>query len=160
MLPRRSSRCLPVAGGVLALVAARAGAGEGVPRQWGSAFGAVPPDLPAWRALYEEARRRHGFPWEAAWAFAPAASNGFPARETLDRIAAVGGGRAFYTDRIAELDGAFSEIAEDLASQYLLAYDAGEAAEPGRWRTIRVDVVGPGYKVRARQGYRVPARRR
>jgi VWFA-related protein len=81
-------------------------------------------------------------------------------KRTLDRIAAVGGGRAFYTDRIEELDGAFSEIAEDLASQYLLAYDAGEAAEPGRWRTIRVDVAGRGYAVRARQGYRVPARRR
>jgi Ca-activated chloride channel family protein len=81
-------------------------------------------------------------------------------KRTLDRIAAVGGGRAFYTDRIEELDGAFSEIAEDLASQYLLAYDAGESAEPGRWRTIRVEVAGRGYAVRARQGYRVPARRR
>lgn len=81
-------------------------------------------------------------------------------KRKLDRIAEVGGGRAFYTDRIEELDGAFSEIAADLASQYLLAYDAGVSAEPGRWRTIRVEVAGRGYAVRARQGYRVPARRR
>jgi Ca-activated chloride channel homolog len=81
-------------------------------------------------------------------------------KRVLDRIASVGGGRAFYTDRIEELDGVFSEIAEDLASQYLLAYDAGEAAEAGRWRSIRVEVAGRGLVVRARQGYRVPARGR
>ncbi len=81
MVPRRSRRRLAVAAVLLALFVPRAAAVEATPRQWGSVLAAVPSDLPAWRALYEEARRRHGFPWEAARASMPAASFGAPARE-------------------------------------------------------------------------------
>ncbi len=81
MLPRRSARCLRAAAALSLLTAWRVDAAQPAPRQWGSALAAVPSDLPAWRALYEEARRRHGFPWEAAWAFAPEASTAVPARE-------------------------------------------------------------------------------
>jgi VWFA-related protein len=75
-------------------------------------------------------------------------------KKGLDRIAGVSGGRSFYTDTIEELDGVFSEIAEDLASQYLLAYAPTRMADDGSWRTIRVEVAGRRYTVRARQGYR------
>lgn len=78
----------------------------------------------------------------------------------LDRIAGVSGGRSFYTDEIDELDGVFSEIAEDLASQYLLAYAPARRAEDGSWRSIRVEVAGRSYTVRARQGYRARSRGR
>jgi len=83
-------------------------------------------------------------------------------KQVLDRIAGVSGGRAFYTDRIDELEGVFAEIGEDIASQYLLAYAPGELARDGSWRTIRVDVSGRSkdYGVRARQGYRAQPRER
>jgi Ca-activated chloride channel homolog len=84
-------------------------------------------------------------------------------KEVLDRVSAVSGGRAFYTDRVEELDGAFTEISEDLASQYLLAYAPADTATDGGWRTIRVEVTGVGkgrHTVRARQGYRAVARGR
>ena len=63
----------------------------------------------------------------------------------LDRIAGVSGGRTFYTDRIEQLEGVFAEIGEDIASQYLLAYDAERAASAtaagvrsgSRWRDRR-----------------------
>ena len=82
-------------------------------------------------------------------------------KRVLDRVAAVSGGRAFYTDRIEQLDGVFAEIGEDLASQYLLAYapDGGRegrragARSGSRWRGTR-------RTVRARQGYRAIAPRR
>ncbi len=81
-------------------------------------------------------------------------------KQVLDRIAAVSGGRAFYTDRIEQLEGVFAEIGEDIASQYLLAYAPGEAAADGSWRAIRVEVAGRprDLVVRARQGYRSIAR--
>jgi VWFA-related protein len=81
-------------------------------------------------------------------------------KQVLDRVAGVSGGRAFYTDRIDELDGVFSEIGEDLASQYLLAYAPELSPRDGSWRTIRVEVAGKKHAVRARQGYRavVPGR--
>ncbi|HSD26071.1 MAG TPA: hypothetical protein VLL75_02155, partial [Vicinamibacteria bacterium] len=84
-------------------------------------------------------------------------------KKVLDRVSSVSEGRTFYTDRVEELDRAFSEIAEDLASQYLLAYAPADAASDGGWRAIRVEVTGAGkgkHTVRARQGYRAVARRR
>jgi Ca-activated chloride channel family protein len=81
-------------------------------------------------------------------------------KKVLDRLAGVSGGRSFYTDRVEELDGVFSEIGEDIASQYLLAYAPAEPVRDGGWRTIRVEVVGTRHAVRARQGYRATARGR
>jgi VWFA-related protein len=83
-------------------------------------------------------------------------------KQVLDRIAGVSGGRAFYTDRIEQLESVFAEIGEDLASQYLLAYAPVETARDGSWRTIRVEVDGKRkeYAVRARQGYRALPRGR
>lgn len=79
-------------------------------------------------------------------------------REVLDNMARISGGRAFHTDKIDELQGAFAEIAEELANQYLLAYDPTNAARDGTWRTIKVELVDQAARVRARQGYRaVPA---
>ena len=81
-------------------------------------------------------------------------------KRLLDRFAGVSGGRAFYTDRVEELDGVFAEIGEDIASQYLLAYAPTELVRDGGWRTIRVEVAGTKYAVRAREGYRATARGR
>ena len=75
-------------------------------------------------------------------------------KDVLNRLADVTGGRAFYTQRIEELEGAFAEIAEDLASQYVLGYEPQNLVRDGSWRTIRVEVVGTRRPVRARQGYR------
>ena len=78
-------------------------------------------------------------------------------KRVLDRVAGVSGGRAFYTDGVEQLDGVFSEIGEDLASQYLLAYAPDGGRGDGGWRTIRVEVAGRKHAVRARQGYRAMA---
>ena len=75
-------------------------------------------------------------------------------KQILNRMTDVSGGRAFFTERIEELEGAFAEIAEDLASQYVLGYEPRNAARDGSWRAIRVEVVGGARPVRARQGYR------
>ena len=81
-------------------------------------------------------------------------------KRVLDRVAGVSGGRAFYTDSVDELDSVFTEIGEDIASQYLLAYAPSEALGDGSWRTIRVEVKGTKHSVRAREGYRATARGR
>jgi VWFA-related protein len=79
-------------------------------------------------------------------------------KRVLDRLARVSGGRAFYTDRPAQLEAAFAEIVEDMESQYLVGYEPANPARDGTWRRIRV-WAGPGRKVRAREGYRaVPPR--
>jgi VWFA-related protein len=81
-------------------------------------------------------------------------------KRVMDRLADVSGGRAFFTDSVQELPGVFTAILEDLANQYLLAYDPANSLRDGSWRTIKVEVAGGAtHKVRARQGYRATARR-
>ena len=81
-------------------------------------------------------------------------------KHVLDRVARVSGGRAFYTDDVGQLGGAFAEIAEELDAQYLLAYEPDGAGAEGGWRTIHVEVSRQGTAVRARQGYRAAGRER
>jgi Ca-activated chloride channel homolog len=79
-----------------------------------------------------------------------------PALQSLmKKLAAGSGGRAFFTEDPARLDTIFAEILEDLRNQYLLSYPAPEDVRNGAWHTIRVDVAGGKYQVRARQGYRL-----
>ena len=76
----------------------------------------------------------------------------------LTRLAALSGGRSFFEPDAAKLGGVFDEILTDLSNQYLLTYQPGNLVRDGRWHSIRVEVDGPGYQVRARQGYRPVAR--
>jgi Ca-activated chloride channel family protein len=75
-------------------------------------------------------------------------------RDVLEKLARMSGGRAFHTDRIDELEPAFAQIVDELDNQYLLGYEPSNPARDGSWRRIRLEVEGPGRKVRARQGYR------
>jgi VWFA-related protein len=73
-------------------------------------------------------------------------------RQRLERLARVSGGRAFFTENIAELQKTFDEIVEDLANQYAIWYTSDRPAD-NSWRRIEVRVRAQG-DVRARQGYR------
>jgi VWFA-related protein len=76
-------------------------------------------------------------------------------QKLLKRIAAVSGGRAFFTNDPSRLDSAFSDILEDLRNQYLITYPAPDSQRNDEWHTINVVVAGGKYDVRARQGYRL-----
>jgi Ca-activated chloride channel family protein len=76
-----------------------------------------------------------------------------PLQKIMESIATVSGGRAFFTQDLEKLEAAFKEIIDDLSHQYLISY-APPDAPAGAWRRIKVDVAG-GYRVRARQGYRL-----
>ncbi len=75
-------------------------------------------------------------------------------RTVLERLARKSGGRAFFGDSVDKLDAAFSEILEELSNQYLLGYVPQDLRRNGRWRTLKVELPGKKFHVRARQGYR------
>ena len=75
-------------------------------------------------------------------------------QQLLSRLATLSGGRAFFEVDAAALNQVFADILEDLSNQYLLTYQPESIIKDGGWRGIRVEVDGPGYQVRARQGYR------
>lgn len=72
----------------------------------------------------------------------------------LTRLADISGGRAFFETDAERLGPIFDDILQDLSNQYLISYQPTNPAIDDRWRAIRVEVDGPGYQVRARQGYR------
>jgi VWFA-related protein len=74
-------------------------------------------------------------------------------KKTMQRLTTPTGGRTFTTESAEQLEGAFSELLEELSNQYLLGYPPTNLARDDSWREIRVEVAGHSG-VRARQGYR------
>jgi len=76
---------------------------------------------------------------------------------TLKKIAAETGGRAFFPRTLEDLDKAFTQIDEDLRSQYILAYQPTNSTKDGSFRTIQVRVKNnKELNVRHRRGYFAP----
>jgi Ca-activated chloride channel homolog len=67
------------------------------------------------------------------------------------------GGRAFFPNTVAELPKIYEQIAEELASQYSLAYTSKNTMRNGAWRRIVVRVARQGLTARTKQGYYGPS---
>ena len=63
------------------------------------------------------------------------------------------GGRFYFVNKAADLAGVYQRIAEELRTQYYLAYSTTNNEWDGRWMKVRVEDERPGIKVRARRGY-------
>lgn len=72
----------------------------------------------------------------------------------LDRLAAETGGRAFFIGDRINLERAFSRVARELRSQYIVTYKPTREFD-GTYRRIEVKLAGDrdGLKVRTRRGY-------
>ena len=59
--------------------------------------------------------------------------------------------------KIEDVANAFSEVQEELRSQYAISYKPADFAADGRYRTIQISAANnKKYKVRARKGYFAP----
>src|SRR5690349_995230 len=76
--------------------------------------------------------------------------------KVLERIADATGGRAFFPFKIEDVANAFSEVQEELRSQYAISYKPADFTADGRFRSIQVSAANKKYKVRARKGYFAP----
>jgi Ca-activated chloride channel family protein len=77
--------------------------------------------------------------------------------DTLNEITGQSGGRTVVVRDTADLEPATASIAEELNSQYVLAYSSSHPGD-GQYHTIRVRTTTPAYKIRARNGYVAPRR--
>ena len=76
----------------------------------------------------------------------------------LQRIADATGGRAFFPFQITDVANAFSEIQDELRSQYALSYKPADFRADGRYRAIEVLAQNhKGLRVRTKHGYFAPA---
>ncbi|HEV2021149.1 MAG TPA: VWA domain-containing protein [Terriglobales bacterium] len=80
-----------------------------------------------------------------------------PGDKELERIAEATGGRVFFPFHIEDVANYFSEIQDELRSQYAIAYKPAAFAFDGRFRTIDISTLDKKFKVRSRKGYYAPA---
>ena len=84
-------------------------------------------------------------------------SRGSTGRETLEKLSATSGGRAFFPDGAAEMDVAFERIALELRHLYSVGYKPSGLAGAGEWHSLKVKVTRPAGSprlfVRSRRGY-------
>jgi VWFA-related protein len=63
--------------------------------------------------------------------------------DALRKVSDRTGGRAFFPTEPAGLQTAFSQIDQELRSQYLIAYSPTNKAHDGSYRRIRLEIVNP-----------------
>ena len=77
--------------------------------------------------------------------------------KVLERFAETTGGRLFTPFKLQDVADAFTEIQDELRSQYALTYHPPDLVQDGRYRTIAIDAPAKkNLKVRARKGYYAP----
>jgi Ca-activated chloride channel family protein len=77
------------------------------------------------------------------------------AEKLLTGLALQTGGRIFLPIKEDELGPAYSAIAEELRTQYIITYRPHPRSGAGTWRRVRVLVSPGGYEVASREGYTV-----
>lgn len=87
------------------------------------------------------------------------ASKGFKEAEfVLRQLAQETGGRAFFPTQATDLNGIYSQIADELSSQYTVGYTSKNNKRDGAWRRVVVRVNRTGASSRTKQGYFAPTR--
>jgi VWFA-related protein len=78
--------------------------------------------------------------------------------KVLERIAEATGGQSFEPFQLHDVANAFSEIQDELRSQYALSYKPADFRTDGRYHTIEILAqTHKNLKVRSRHGYYAPA---
>jgi VWFA-related protein len=76
--------------------------------------------------------------------------------EVLKRLAEATGGRAFFPFKFDDIASHFSDIEDELRSQYAIFYKPADFRADGQYRTIAVIADNKKYHVRAKKGYFAP----
>lgn len=76
--------------------------------------------------------------------------------KVLARISEATGGRSFRPFKLEDVADAFTDIQDELRSQYAIAYKPADLIADGSFRTIDIQLPQKKFKVRARKGYFAP----
>jgi VWFA-related protein len=71
----------------------------------------------------------------------------------LRQLAQETGGRPFFLTSVFDLAGIYTQIADELASQYVVGYVSKNSKHDGAWRRVAVRVDREGATARTRLGY-------
>ncbi len=76
--------------------------------------------------------------------------------KVLKHFADETGGKAFFPFKIEDVANDFSEISDELRSQYAISYKPADFLANGKYRSIDIIAENKKYHVRARKGYYAP----
>ncbi len=76
--------------------------------------------------------------------------------KVLERFADTTGGRCFFPTKLDDVTQAFSQIQDELRSQYALAYKPVEFVADGRFHSVAIESGRKGLRIRSRRGYYAP----
>ena len=87
------------------------------------------------------------------------ASRGFKEAEfVLRQLSQETGGRSFFPNQMTDLNGIYSQIADELSSQYTVGYISKNPKRDGAWRRVVVRPSRQGTQARTKLGYFAPTR--
>ncbi len=75
------------------------------------------------------------------------------ARENMEELASLTGGRLFVARSVRDLDPVYPLVAEELRSVYTIAYYPSNQDFDESWRDVEVRIKRPGVRIRTRAGY-------
>jgi VWFA-related protein len=76
--------------------------------------------------------------------------------DNLKALAEATGGRAFFPVKLDDVVAAFSDVQQELRSQYMISYRPDQFVANGQFRPIQIVADNKKFKVRAKKGYFVP----
>jgi len=76
----------------------------------------------------------------------------------MNQLSQQTGGRAFFPKQLAELNGVYGQISDELSSQYTVGYTSKNPKRDGAWRRVVVRTTRPGTATRTKQGYFGPTK--
>jgi Ca-activated chloride channel family protein len=87
----------------------------------------------------------------------PSGGRGFREAEfVLKQLALETGGRSFFPGSASELPAIYTQIANELSSQYTVGYTSKNPRRDGAWRRLVVRTSRPNAIARTKQGYYAP----
>jgi Ca-activated chloride channel family protein len=90
----------------------------------------------------------------------PGPGRGFNESEfVLRQLSQETGGRAFFPSQLADLANVYTQISDELSSQYTVGYTSKNTRRDGAWRRIVVRIGRPNTTARTKLGYFAPTGR-
>jgi VWFA-related protein len=71
----------------------------------------------------------------------------------LTALARETGGRSYFPAGLAQIDGVYDKIADELRTQYALGYVSSNPMRDGKWRRIAIEITQGNLMLRHKQGY-------
>ena len=79
-------------------------------------------------------------------------------RDTLQQVADVSGGEAYFPLEVSELEVQYARVVEDLRRRYVVGYTSTNATRDGAWRTVELLPKREGLRLISRGGYQAPTK--